>query len=116
MHQYNKIRIVLEQEGLMLEMEAMEEFKIQIMIVRYSAHRLTQKPIILEKKQHLKDLVEQAVTISNKKEEKVEVLFGWQHQAILHYIILKLALKVSREWCPKEKVKDQVEEPEVPFK
>ena len=60
----------------MLEMEAMEEFKIQIMIVRYSAHRLTQKPIILEKKQHLRDLVEQAGTFSNKKAEKAEALSG----------------------------------------
>ena len=60
----------------MVETEAMEEFKIQIMIVRYSAHNLSQNPIILEKKLHSKDLVEQAGTFSNKKGEKAEALSG----------------------------------------
>ena len=60
----------------MVETEAMEEFKIQIMIVRYSAHKPFQNPIILEKKQHSKDLVEQAGTFSNKKGEKAEALSG----------------------------------------
>jgi hypothetical protein len=61
----------------------------------------------------LKDLVVQVEIISNKKVEKVEALFGWQLQAIQHYIILKSARKVSQECCHREKVKAQVEELEV---
>jgi hypothetical protein len=76
MRRLRKILIVLELGGLMVEMEAMEEFKIQKMIVRFSANKYSQKPIILEKKQHLRDLVEQAATFSNKKAEKVEALSG----------------------------------------
>jgi hypothetical protein len=113
MRQFNKILIVLELGGLMVEMEAMEEFKIQIIIVRYNAHKLSQKLITLEKKPHLKDLVVQAETISNKKVGKVEALSGWQLQAIPQYIILESVQKVNQEYYLKEKAKAQVEEPEV---
>lgn len=76
MRGFSRILIVLELAGVMVEMADLEEFRILIMIVRSSAHRLFRKLIILEKKQYLKDLVVQVETISNKKEEKVEALSG----------------------------------------
>lgn len=73
---FKKILIVLALEDLMVETEAMEEFKIQIRIANFNANRHFQNLIILEKKQHSKDLVVQVGTSSNKKVEKVEALSG----------------------------------------
>ena len=60
MQQFNKILIVQEQEDLMVEMVAMEEFKIKIMILKINANKIFQWLIILEKKLNLKDLEVQA--------------------------------------------------------
>ena len=116
MQQFNKILIVQEQEDLMVEMVAMEEFKIKIMILKINANKIFQWLIILEKKLNLKDLEVQAGIFSNRKEVKVVELSGWLLQGIQHWIILELVQKVSQEWCLKEEAKVQEEEQEDQFK